>query len=81
MRSKRRKWALNLIGIAAVLALGVIILLSFQIPHTSQNQVSVSQLSSATLEFDSEELVYSNGYDAVMKISARFDFWADYFFF
>lgn len=59
MRSKRRKWALNLIGIAAVLALGAVIWLSFQIPHSSQNNASVSQLPSATLEFDSEELVYT----------------------
>ena len=59
MRSKRRKWALNLIGIAAVLALGAVIWLPFQIPHSSQNNASVSQLPSATLEFDSEELVYT----------------------
>lgn len=59
MRSKRRKWTLNLIGIAAVLALGAVIWLSFQIPHSSQNHDSVSQMSPATLEFDSEELVYT----------------------
>ncbi len=59
MTSKRRKLILNLIGLIAAVALAVILWLAFQMPQVENPQNTASQLPSATLEFDSEELVFT----------------------
>ena len=59
MTSKRRKLILNLIGLIAAVALAAILWLAFQTPHVENPQNTASQLPSATLEFDSEELVFT----------------------
>lgn len=50
---------LNAIGIGATIGLGIVFWLSTQTPSATQPSTQTSGTTSASLEFDSEELVYS----------------------